>query len=49
MISDFTPCPINQPAYAVVGEVSVVDEYERDFIAAPSNPHFTKYSKSTLH
>jgi hypothetical protein len=29
-ISDFTPCPVNRLAYAAVGEVSVVDEYERD-------------------
>jgi hypothetical protein len=29
-ISDFTPCPVNRLAYAAVGEVSVVDEYERE-------------------
>jgi len=29
-ISDFTPCPVNRLAYAAVGEVSVVDQYERE-------------------
>ena len=29
-ISDFTMCPANRLAYAAVGEVSVVDEYERE-------------------